>query len=38
MLFDNGRTVKISDMAVSRKETQQSMTEFTRTYIYISPG
>ena len=38
MLFDNGRKVKISDMAVSRIATEQSMTEFTGTLAYISPG
>ena len=38
LLFQGGRVVKIADMGISRMATQQSMTEFTGTQLYISPG
>ena len=37
-MFEGGRVVKIADMGISRMATNQSMTEFTGTQLYISPG
>jgi hypothetical protein len=37
-VFEGGRVVKIADMGISRMATNQSMTEFTGTQLYISPG
>ena len=39
LVFQEGRVIKIADMGISREvATQQSMTEFTGTQVYISPG
>ena len=38
LVFEGGRVVKIADMGISRMATEQSMTEFTGTQLYISPG
>ena len=38
LLFLGGTVIKIADMGISRLSTQQSMTEFTGTQLYISPG
>ena len=38
LLFDGGRVIKIADMGISRIATPESMTEFTGTQVYISPG
>ena len=38
LVFEGGRVIKIADMGISRIATEQSMTEFTGTQLYISPG
>ena len=38
MLFDNGETVKITVMGDARPLTDGSITEFSGTLSYISPG
>ena len=38
LLFQDGSIIKIADMGISRVSTNQSMTEFTGTQLYISPG